>query len=244
MTTFVLVHGAWHGGWCWRHVAARLRAAGHEVHAPTLTGLGERAHLLSPEVGLDTHVRDVLGLLEYEDLRHAVLVGHSYGGIVITAVAERAAARLSHLLYLDAFVPEDGQAQADLVGPAVVARYREAAQRDGGGYAVPPLPLDAFGLLAPEDRTWAASRVGPHPLRTQLEPVRLGDPAAAALPRTYVYCNAPASGPFEQFAARFRTHPAWRYHELATRHDAMITAPGPLTELLLAVASSPSLAGG
>src|SRR5689334_15631432 len=118
MANYLLVHGAWHGGWCWRRVVPLLRAAGHEVFTPTLTGLGERVHLLTRDVGLDTHAQDVIGVLEYEDLRDVVLVGHSYGGMVITAVAERAAERLAHLVYLDAFVPRDGQSQMDLLGPS------------------------------------------------------------------------------------------------------------------------------
>jgi pimeloyl-ACP methyl ester carboxylesterase len=127
MATFVLVHGGWQGGWSWRRVVPHLRASGHEVYTPTLTGLGERAHLLGCVDGLDTHVKDVLGLIEYEDLEEVMLVGHSYGGVVITAVAEVVAEKLSHLVYLDASVPKDGQGMFDLMPPERAEGYREAA---------------------------------------------------------------------------------------------------------------------
>ena len=140
MAMFLLIHGAWHGGWCWKKVTPLLRAAGHEVCTPTLTGLGERAHLLSAEVTLDTHVQDVVGVLEYEDLRDVVLVGHSYGGMVITGVVDRAADRLAHLVYLDAFVPQDGQALADLVDSTLYTTLEEQARAEGEGWRVPALP--------------------------------------------------------------------------------------------------------
>src|SRR6185312_289139 len=126
---FVLVHGAWHGGWCWKRVSPLLRALGHEVFTPTLTGLGERQHLMSPEVGLDTHIKDVLGVLEYEDLHDVILVGHSYAGMVIAGVAEKAAERIAHLVYLDAFVPADGKSLADYQPPEILQLSRKAPGR-------------------------------------------------------------------------------------------------------------------
>ena len=141
MTEFVLVHGGWVGGWYWRRVSPLLEAAGHRVLVPTLTGLGERAHLCSLGVNLDTHIEDVANVLTFEDLHNVVLVGHSYGGIVITGVAEHAAERLAHLCYLDAFVPSNGQALADFVGPAMVADAREKAKLSHDGSRVPmPFP--------------------------------------------------------------------------------------------------------
>ncbi len=160
MAIFVLVHGAWHGGWCWQRVARLLRAAGHDVYTPTLTGLGERAHLLSPAIGLDTHIKDILGVLFYEDLRDVVLVGHSYAGMVITGVAEQTAKRLRHLVYLDAFVPWEGQSLLDLMGETEALIVRERAARDGDGWCVPPLPLEAFGVTKPADLAWAGARIG------------------------------------------------------------------------------------
>lgn len=140
MTTIVLIHGGWHGGWCWKKLAPLLRVAGHDVHAPTLTGLGERAHLLCPEITLSTHVQDIVALLKYEDLQGVVLVGHSYGGMVMTAVAEEVSERLAQLVYLDAFVPLDGQALGDLADPAFLPAWKpelKPTARAGGCRRLP-----------------------------------------------------------------------------------------------------------
>ncbi len=176
MTTFVLVHGGWAGGWQWREVAALLRAAGHEVFTPTLTGLGERVHLAHPDVGLDSHIQDILMVLEYEELRDVVLVGYSYSGMVITGVAERAPERLAHLVYLDAFVPQDGQSMLEILGPDVAAFIQQMAQAYGDGWRIPHDPPDA-------------PRRTPHPLKTGQQPVSVKNPSAAALPRTFIYCT-------------------------------------------------------
>ena len=229
MATFVLVHGAWHGGWCWVRVARLLRDAAHEVYTPTLTGLGERAHLARPEVDLETHIQDIVAVLESEELRQVTLVGHSYGGMVITGVAARAAARLSHLVYLDAFVPEVGQAMLDYSSRAQVIRE---SVRDGDGWRVPPLPPSAFGVTSQRDTDWLTRRLTPQPLRTldQTLPATGGE----RLRRTYVYCAKPAIGSFDQFAERLRDDRKWSFHELKTGHDAMVTAPGDVARLLLA----------
>lgn len=231
MGTYVLVHGAWHGGWCWRRVTPLLQAAGHAVFTPTLTGLGERVHLASAEVDLDTHVQDVVNLLEFEELRDVILVGHSYGGMVITGVTERAADRLQHVVYLDAFVPRDGQALADLVSPQFRDGVRQQAQATGG--LLPAFPVQEYGVFTAEDVAWVEPKLRPHPFKTLTTPVRLQNPAALALPKTYVYCNHPAMGFFEAFAERTRSERGWRYREFATGHDAMVTMPRELTELLL-----------
>jgi pimeloyl-ACP methyl ester carboxylesterase len=232
--TFVLVHGAWHGGWCWKRVLPLLRALGHEVFTPTLTGLGERQHLMSADIGLDTHIQDVLGVLEYEDLRDVVLVGHSYAGMVIAGVAEKAADRITHLVYLDAFVPADGKSLADYQPPEILQLFQESTRKDGEGFKLPcVIPAEAFGVTAGDDLAWVRPRLNPHPLKTKLDAVRLRNPKAAQIPRTYIYCNDPAVGPFGQFAERLRHDRSWRYAELATGHDAMITAPAKVAELLL-----------
>lgn len=234
MATFVLVHGGWHGGWCWQPVTPLLRAAGHEVWTPTLTGLGERAHLLSASIDLATHIRDVLGVLEWEEVRQATLVGHSYGGMVISGVAEQAADRLARLVYLDAFVPADGQSLHDILRPERRDLYRRQAQTEGDGWLVPSPPPQAFGVADEERAQWLAAKLTPQPLRTLEQAVRLGNPAAAALPRTYIHCTeGPLVPSFAPFADRFRTDPAWRVQELATGHDAMLTAPAALAALLL-----------
>ena len=240
MTNFLLVHGAWHGGWCWRRVTRILRAAGHEVFAPTLTGLGEREHLMSADVGLDTHIKDVLGVLEYEDLRDVVLVGHSYGGMVIAGVAEKAATRLAHLVYLDAFVPDDGKSLADYQPPEILAMFHEKANTEGEGYKLPSFPAEVFGVTNEDDLAWVKPRLSPHPFKTKLDAVRLTNLKAAQIPRTYIYCNNPAVGPFGQFAERLQADEAWQYLELATGHDAMITEPEMLSELLLEIAEKSS----
>lgn len=231
MATFVLVHGAWHSGWCWKRLTPLLRAAGHEVFTPTLAGLGERAHLLAPSVNLETHVQDVLGVLECEDLGQVWLVGHSYGGMVIAGVADRATRRLAHLVYLDAFVPRDGQSLYDLVPPERRALYDEWARTRGEGFRLPPPPLEYFGVTEEADLRWAGPRVSPQPLATFTQPARLTG-AAAAVPRTYIACLR-HTGPFRPFAQRAQSEPGWRYRELDAVHDIMITAPPDLAALLL-----------
>ena len=231
--TYVLVHGAWHGGWCWKRVAPLLRAAGADVYTPTLAGLGERAHRAGPDIDLDTHVQDVVSFLEYEDLQGVVLVGHSYGGMVIRGVADRAPGRLARLVYLDAFVPEDGQALLDFVPPEGRAGMIQLAQARGDGWRVPARTPEQFGVRADADVRWVAPRLVAQPLQTFLQPLQLTGPATP-LPRMYIRCAAYEEGsPFGQFGERFRRDPSWRYREIATGHDAMITEPAALTALLL-----------
>lgn len=233
MANIVLIHGGWHGGWCWKKVAPLLRAAGHEVYTPTLTGLGDRSHLLSVDVTLDTHVQDIVALFEYEDIREAVLVGHSYGGIVMTAVADRVAERLAHLIYLDAFVPQHGQSLADLADPAFFATMEARAHMEGDGWRVPAPPLERWGIRDEADALWMRPRIGPHPLNTFKQPVQLSNSAASLLPRTFVYCtDKPAGDSFAPFAKRLRQDAGWRYCELASGHDAMVTAPKEVSELI------------
>lgn len=228
--TFVLVHGAWHGGWCWRRVVPALRAAGHEVFTPTLTGLGERAHLLRPDIDLDKHIQDVVMLLEMEDLKDVVLVGHSYGGMVITGVADRAHARIRRLVYLDAFVPENGKALADYIGAERAAHQRVQGERHG---VLDPLPLAALGIQRPEDVAWVSSKLVKHPYGTMAQPIRLAnEPAWRALAKTYVNCCS-MTGTFNQFVDKVKTDTAWQYHELPTGHDAMITDPQGVSRILL-----------
>jgi pimeloyl-ACP methyl ester carboxylesterase len=233
MTTFVLVHGAWAGGWKWRHVAPILRRAGHEVFTPTLTGVGERAHLASPDIGLGTHVQDVVALMEMEDLRGVVLLGHSYGGMVVSGVAERCPERLRRLVYLDAFVPEDGSCALDYVVPARAAAFRE--QGEGSGFVDPP-PPSLWGLVKHEHVAFSRHRELRHPYRCFTERLRVVNSSAAALPKTFIHCTSPATGTFDQFAAKYRSDPRWRFHELKTGHDSMILVPDELAAILLQAA--------
>jgi pimeloyl-ACP methyl ester carboxylesterase len=228
---FVLVHGAWHGGWCWAKVARLLRDAGHEVYTPTLTGLGERAHLARPEVDLELHIQDVVAMLEAEEVRGVTLVGHSYGGMVVTGVAARVAAgRIGQLVYLDAFVPEAGKALLDYVGPRADA-MREAVRTQGEGWKLPPFPPERFGVTSQRDTEWLTKHLVPQPFRTFEQPL----PAAGGerLKRTYVYCSKPATGAFDQFAERLRDDRKWTFHDLKTGHDAMVTAPGDVAKILM-----------
>ncbi|WP_200306528.1 alpha/beta fold hydrolase [Paracraurococcus ruber] len=227
MATFLICHGAWGGGWAWRKLRPLMREAGHEMFTPTYTGLGERAHLAHPLVDLETHVEDILAVIAAEDLHDLILVGHSYGGMVATGVADRVPERLRHLLYLDAFVPADGQSLADLAGPGGPAA-------PVAGWLVPPLPPAPD--TAPEDLAWAASRRRHHPVRCFTQPLRLRH-AAPPVPRSYVHCTR-KEGPdvFRQFADRFRDDPAWRFHALDASHSPNLTAPAALAALLLVLA--------
>jgi pimeloyl-ACP methyl ester carboxylesterase len=230
MTTYVLVHGAWHGGWCWRHVARALVAAGDEAHAPTLTGLGERAHLLSPEIGLETHVQDVLGVLQWEDLRDVVLVGHSYAGLVVDAVADRAAERVARIVYLDAIVVPDGDCLFDHLHAPTRAHFEEQADAQGAGWLVPVSAANAqfLGLHDDEGGRQALARLTPHPLRTFRDPLRLSA-EFPRVPRSYVQCigDRPAGQPRPPHAQGIED-----CHELRTGHDAMLTAPREVAGLL------------
>ena len=238
MATFLLVHGAWHGGWCWRDVAPLLRQAGHAVYTPTLTGLGERAHLATPQTDLATHIEDVVKVLEYEELAAVVLVGHSYGGLVVTGVADRLPDRLAHLVYLDAFVPGDGQAVLDLIAPREAAHLRARVQAEGEGWRLPPSPGASYGVTDAADAAWVASKLVAQPFATFAQPVHLERPGLPVA-GTYILC-VPSGGLFGGFAARLRQEPGWRSREPHTGHDAMVTQPRALTDLRLeAVAGSP-----
>lgn len=235
MATFVVAHGAWSSSWAWKKMRPLMREAGHDLSVPAYTGLGERAHAASPAVSLDTHIADVIGVIEMEDLRDIVLVGHSYGGMVATGVAAAARDRLRHLVYLDAFVPLPGQCLLDLQKPEHRARIVEAASSHGQGWRVPPQapPPDT----SPEDLDWMTPRRMPQPLLTFTTPLS-GEHAPYAGPRTYIFCTrvGPADS-FSQFAERARSEPGWRYLELDASHNPHITVPGRLMAVLADIAA-------
>ncbi|MCR3721967.1 MULTISPECIES: alpha/beta fold hydrolase [Prauserella salsuginis group] len=234
MSTFVLIHGAWHGGWAWQRLVPELRAAGHEVHTPTLTGLSGRAHTLTPQVGLSTHVQDVVGLLEGYDVRDAVLVGHSYAGQVVTGVADRVPERLSLRVHLDAFVGDHGEAAVDLLPAGVAEHWREAAAGPGFGWLVPPRSLTKLGVTDQADLDWLIPRLTPHPWLTYTEPLQLtgrSDQVAAAFIECVDWMRV-----FQGQAER-ATNRDWPIHRIATGHEAMVTAPNELAALLLDVAN-------
>lgn len=235
----VLVHGAWGGAWIWRRVLAPLRAAGHEVHAVTLTGDGERAHLRRPDIDLQTHTDDVIGLIDAEELREVVLVGHSYGGMVITAAADRLLARgsggLRHLVYVDAMVPVPGEGWGDGHPPEIV-QARQAAARAHDN-ALPPPDPDGFGLNG-DDRAWLLRRQVPHPFGMYRVPLHFDGPRWATVPRTFVDCTRPAYPTIDAMRARVRAQPGWTIHELATGHCPMVSEPAALTAILRQAAGS------
>jgi pimeloyl-ACP methyl ester carboxylesterase len=219
-------------------VAPPLRAAGHDVYTPTLTGLGERLHLASPRVDLDTHIQDIVNVLHYEDLTGVILVGWSYGGMVVAGAADRAPERVAHLVYLDSDVPRDGDTS---VPPRQHAAREALARAHGDGWRVPPAVTRAEALLLselPEERRrWIAPRLAPHPLKTWIQPIRLTG-AAATLPTTYVRCTFGYDPTDEDTArqdARVRSEPRWRHWELPASHAAPFTAPQALAELLLKI---------
>ncbi len=230
MATFLIAHGAWSAAWAWKKMRPLMQARGHDLHIPTYTGLGERAHLANREIGLQTHIADVLGTLEFEDLHDVVLVGHSYGGMVATGVADRARARVRRLVYLDAVVPRDGQSLLDLLPADVRERMREAARSAGDGWRVPPNPVPSDTSEA--DLAWLLPRRVMHPLRAFEEPIRLSGPEGA-VPRVYIYCTRIAPGDvFGPFAERARREDGWQYLELEASHSPNVTAPEALAALL------------
>jgi pimeloyl-ACP methyl ester carboxylesterase len=223
VATFVLVHGGGHGGWCWRDLAPLLRDAGHDVFTPTLTGLGERSHLLSAGVDLDTHVTDVAHVLEYEDLRDVVLVGHSYGGTVVLGVADRAPDRVGRLVFLDAAAPADGQSAIDLVDSPTL---EQAGGRVVDGvelFLFPDRSKDPlFGVTDPGTLAWMRDRLTPHPWRSFAQPLELTDPARLAAIPTYHVTRKGAPEPGRRWV-------------IDAGHDLMLTAPAETAAALLAI---------
>lgn len=227
MATIVLVHGTTAGGWVWKPIVPMLEAAGHVVYRPTLTGLGERVHLLTREVGLDTHITDIVNVLEYEDLNEVVLVGHSYGGMVITGVAERVPHRLRELVYFDAVIPEDGESATSSMNPEVLAETMLGVNRDGEGWTIPV-------ARGPND---VGTRNTPHPLKSWTDPIQLSNPARSQVPATYVRFSAdklPGSRWEKTMSTSWGRAQArgWRVRELDTVHQIMAD-PMPKGQILL-----------
>lgn len=218
--TFVIVHGAWSGGWDWRTVSDLLTGRGHVVVRPTLTGLGERAHLATRDIGLSTHIMDIVNVLLYENLRGVTLVGHSYGGMVVTGVADRVPERVSHLAYVDAFVPEDGETLMALLPPKAAALF-DSSTRDG--FIVPAWVKP--GSTPPGDV--------PQPAKTFTEPITLRNSQRERIPTSYILTVDPgaATDAFDQFAARAKNK-GWKTDRLTADHNAQRSAPQDLCSLL------------
>jgi pimeloyl-ACP methyl ester carboxylesterase len=242
---YVLVHPAWHGGWCWKKVAPLLRARGHDVHTPTLTGLGERSHLATADIGLETHIQDIMHVLKYEDLGRVILVGHSSSGAVITGVADRVPEQLAHIVYLDAFMPDDGQALMDLIPPDRRQGMEQRVQAEGNGWLLPslaPVPWDQFlreawRITDEADRRWMLARLDPTPFKIFKDPVRSSNPTAGKLPRTFIRCLQWPNPMFDRYADIARRTAGWHHYELAASHEPFVTHPQELTGLLLKAAA-------
>ena len=234
MSTFVLVHGAYFGSFSWRWVLPYLRAADHDVYAPSLTGVGERVHLAGPHVDLDTHITDVVNVLFYEDLTEVVLVGWSYGGMIVTGVVDRVPERVAQLIYFDADVPRDGDTSSP---PSVHDAKRAQAEVHGDGWRYPP-PFGADDLpteLPAATRQWLWARHTPDLLRTRIEPIRLTNPTTT-IPTTYIRCTIgydPASDINRQEDERIQSEPTWQVRELEASHSAPLTHPRAVADLLL-----------
>ncbi len=236
MATFVLVHGTGCGGWVWQKLTPLLRAGGHEVYAPTLTGVGDRAHLLDCGVDLNTHITDITSLIEYEDLTDVVLVGHSYAGMVITGVAAKVPERLSQVVYLDAYLPDDGQTEADL-WPADMRAEILTDVAAGRGVRQPP-SLAFLGITDAEMGEWVKARLTPHPLATYNQPAPVGDNRSASLRYSYIHCTAgPTTSLFATFATKAKAK-GWEVYELATGHVVMLTLQHDLARILLNLVGS------
>jgi pimeloyl-ACP methyl ester carboxylesterase len=221
VATFVLIHGAFRGGWSWRRVRRLLQVAGHEVYAPSLTGAGERAHLCSADITLDVWINDVRRLLESEDLREVTLVGHSQGGVVITAASNAAADRIARLAYVDAPVPADGQAAVDLIPAAVRAQFGDPPREA----IAPPTPVQPGLGISVEDANWINARLTPMPVRPSFDAVELNDPQALALPRSYAFCaHTPPFFPASFTRQRFDAA-GIGYHLFDAGHDVILSHP-------------------
>jgi pimeloyl-ACP methyl ester carboxylesterase len=231
--TFVLVHGAFHGGWCWSPVAEILRSNGHRVFTPTFTGVGERAHLMNPNIDLDTFIRDVSAVIECEELDGIVLVGHSFGGYVVSGVAERMADRIASLVYLDGPIGTNGKSVLDEAPDDVRKARLAAAIVVGDTKAIAPPSSTAFGLSEPADVAWVDRRMTPMPLKAYQTPVVLKGAPGGDLPKRFIRCTTPALPNIEP-SARYARENGWGYAELATGHDAMVSMPREVAAMLMA----------
>lgn len=229
MANFVLVHGGWRGAWVWNRCASLLRADGHRVYAPTLTGLGDRSHLLNSSINLSTHIQDVLNLIKFEQLTDVVLCGHSYAGMVITGVADAIPEKIASLVYLDAFMPGDGDSIATLVGPFLPEILKSAGEH--GGLAVSPISLDDTGLNQ-SDRAMVSTLATPHPLATFLEPVALSGKYRTVRRKHYILATGRSPNIFEQFMMSVRDDEAWTIATIPTGHEAMLDDSSSVARLL------------
>jgi len=233
--TFVLIHGAWHGGWCWKKVTPLLRSAGHDVYTPTLTGLGERNHLANPDTGLTTHIRDVVAAIEYEDLNDIILAGHSYAGMVISGVAMKSSNRIAKIIYLDAFLPADGKSLIDYV-PKSVSRYEEIVKGKGDGWRLPfadALTMEALGVTDVNDVAWMSTRMTDQPFKTFTEKLQI--PSEDEITKRGVYILTSDRPPFVSASKKANEKNMKTISIPGAGHDCMITEPAAVADALLAL---------
>jgi pimeloyl-ACP methyl ester carboxylesterase len=231
--TFVLVHGTWHGGWCWRRVVDALERKGHKVYAESLTGLGDRSHLLTKDVNLTTHVNDVVNLVKWDDLKDIVLVGHSSAGFVITQAAEQIGPSVASIVYLDAFIPQPGDNLISLANPGPRKALEDAVAR--GDLVAKPVPAAAFKVNE-KDRPWIDAKCTPHPLAAVAEKVTAAGAHEKIARKTYIRATGFDSPVFDQTLAKLKTMPGWTTYEVPSGHDVMVDMPERLVEILLEVA--------
>jgi pimeloyl-ACP methyl ester carboxylesterase len=233
MAVFVVAHGAWSSGWGWKKMHPLMTARGHALFTPSYTGLGERGHLAHPDIDLDTHIADVVGVLEFEDLRDVMLLGHSYGGMVATGVADRARSRIAKLIYVDAFAPRDGESALDLL-PASARTQRQAGSGGVESWQIPPAPMPADTPEA--DRKWAEPRRLPQPAKTFSQKLKLS--AEPAMPRHYIYCaRCTPEDRFRPFYERAQRE-GWGAQQIDASHNPHITNPVVLADMLTEIAKS------
>lgn len=233
--TYVLVHGAYHGAWCWKDVAGRLRAMGHDVYTPTQTGLGERAHLIAFKPTLATFVEDVANVIRTEDLRDVILVGHSFAGSTVSGLADRMPERLRHLVYWDALILKGGEAPFDGLPADVVERYRKLAQDTSGGLSVPPPNPEYFGVTEPAQAEWLRTKLTPHPFETYVSKLELKNPIGNGRPATYVAASRPFFTSTAKSRETAKSMPGWSYREIPTGHDMMLTMPAETSQMLAGI---------
>lgn len=235
--TFVLVHGAWQGNWVWERVADQLRAAGHRVYTPSLTGLGERAHLATPEIDLETHIADVMGVIEHHELDGIVLCGHSYGGMVVGGAADRLPSRIKSLVFLDAFIPAQGKSLFDFQPPEMAQRTRDEVRTEGGGWRVKRISAADFGVQNAVDVARLDRRAVPQPVGTMEQKANITGAWEKIPQLVYIRAAGHPRQTFAQFGERVRKDPAWQYFEVPCGHNVMLDMPEALTGILLGCAA-------
>jgi len=231
--TFVLVHGAWHGGWCWRRVSDLLEAKGHKVFTPTMTGLGACSHLLSKDVNLTTHITDIVNFIKWEDISEIVLVGHSYGGYIVSGVAEQLADKISSIVFLDAFLPESGESLA--AGASQPVKDAIAAALGRGELALKPVPAAVFRVNE-KDRAWVDAKCTPHPIAALTEKIMVTGARDKIAKKSYIRAAGYPSVPFDAALAKAKSNSAWKTFEMTAGHDAMVDEPDKLADILQQVA--------